>query len=289
MLVSSACYATANTIDNFFTNRTFRTIGALSFFSILFGALFLPLIALVERPGIPPLQLWPVIVLIGLIEFAYLYPYYRSLQSADTSIVTALFSLGKVFVPLFAFLLVGEVLSMQQYVGFGIIVLSSVFLSLERGSRWSVNRSLYLMLVVGLILALQSGLYKYAFTVSEWSTVVVWSMLVNICCGPLLLLSRGIRADIKQQMKTFRRSLHLFALEEFMTFVASAASTYVIALVPVTVEKAVGSTQAFFVMLYAVLLRRWFPNVFRERTDARSLAIKGALFALMIVGLVLVV
>lgn len=64
-------------------------------------------------------EVLPYAVAVSFISVFYLFPYYAALRETDTSVVAALFSLERVFVPLWAYLIVGEVVKPSQYVGFG--------------------------------------------------------------------------------------------------------------------------------------------------------------------------
>ena len=66
-------------------------------------------------------------------------------------VVNALFSLGKIAVPFFAFFLVHERISDIQYLGFFIIIFSSLALTLNI-RRLHLNTSFFLMLFVSIIL-----------------------------------------------------------------------------------------------------------------------------------------
>ncbi len=72
-------YGLANILDNYFVNKLFKHPAILVFYSSLINLLFLPLIFIFQLPKLPTLDMIPVFVIIGLIEIAYLYPYYKAL------------------------------------------------------------------------------------------------------------------------------------------------------------------------------------------------------------------
>ena len=124
----------ANVIDNHFTNNLFKKTTTLVFFASFTNILFLPIIFLLDFPSfITPSQI-PFFIILGLTGIGYLYPYYKALQNDDTSIVVSLFSLGKIFVPLLAFLLVGEILAISQYIGFFVVILIALFWGKDLGT-----------------------------------------------------------------------------------------------------------------------------------------------------------
>lgn len=281
-------YSLANIFDNYLSNKVFSNVGTLIFFSSCFNIVFLPLALFIEVPGLPPLHLLPYILLISIIEVFYLYPYYKALRHDDTSIITSLFALGKIFVPIFAYFIVGETLAPIQYVGFIIIVVSSALLSLKRATGIRVNVSFYYMLACSAMLALETVLYKYIFTETTWSTGFVWPVIFTVPIGSVLLLSPKIRRDIVAKFGNFKKALPIFGIEELLTFGAATASTYAISLVPVTLEKSIEAFQPMFALALALILGRFYPTLVKEQVDRGSIIKKAILFSVMIVGVVLV-
>ncbi|MCX6780535.1 MAG: EamA family transporter [Candidatus Magasanikbacteria bacterium] len=282
-------HAAANIFDNYFSNTLFNKISALSFFGAFTNILFLPLIFLFAHPSLPPLSLIPTLCAIGAIEVAYLYPYLKALQHGDTSVVAALFAVGKIFVPIFAYLIVHEKLQPVQYVGFFIIILASGLLSFDRKQAFKFNHSFYYMIICSLLLSIEAVLYKYAFTDVSWATGFIWPTFISFIIVFLLLIIPRYRRDVVAHIPVFKNNFKLFALEELITFGGSIGATYSISQISVTMQNSISSFQPAFVLLYAVLLKRLFPKIFKEQIDQRAIIIKIFLFIIMLLGVILIV
>jgi len=287
--INPVLHGFANVLDNYLTNKLFKSVWTLAFYSTCFNVLFLPLVLLIEIPGLPPTSLLPFFFLIAIIEVLYLFPYYKAMQVDDTSVVSSLFSLGRIFVPIFAFLFVGEVLQFTQYLGSLVIVLGGAALTLNNHGTLRLNKSFFYMFVCSALLAIEAVVYKYLFESVSWSTGFVWTTLFSAAIIIGFLLVPKIRRDVKEQTGNLKRNAPVFAFEELLTFGGSAASTYAISLVPVTLAKSIGAFQPFFVLVYALVLGRFFPQMFHENIDRRSLVKKFLLFAIMVIGIILVV
>lgn len=279
-------HAIANVFDNYLTNRLWKHTGSLVFYAIATNVIFIPFVFLIQRPDFPPVSAIPWIILVGILDVIYLFPYYRALQRDDTSTVSSLFSLGYLFVPLLAFFIVGEVLNAHQYFGFAIIVVSSVGVSWC--GRLRLNRSFFYMALASLLIALEAVLYKYLFQEMSWSTAFVWSNAASIVAIVPLLLWPGTGRAIKNSWGQFTRKGHIFVLEELMTFAGAGAMTYAIALAPVTLVEGIGALQPFFVLVYAIVFRRVLPDMFKEQLDRKSLLKKIAFFGMMVIGVILI-
>ena len=282
------CHGLANILDSGFANRDFRRIGVLIFFVQLTNFLLIPVVAWLSHPTGINLRISLVLLLISIVEVFYQFLYYRALQHADTSIVSSLFSLGKIAIPLMAFFLVGERLSHVQYAGFLITILAGTFLTLDL-KQWRINKAFLLMLAVSVGLGFQSVLYKYAFEIgATWGTVAVWSACFEFGIASLFMVSRENRIELSDSSKALRNTGPRLLLMQGLTWIGSQLSTYALFLIPVTVAEGVENTQPIFVLLYAILLKRKFPDSFRENVRASSVGPKVLLFSVIIVGTVLI-
>jgi uncharacterized membrane protein len=120
--------AWANILDSYLSNKLFERITTLVLFSSAFNVVVLPLVWLFARPHFLSARLLMIVSGISLIEVIYQFPYYWSFRKTDTSIVTSLFSFGKIFVPFLAFFAVKERLSIPQYIAyFGITLCATLW------------------------------------------------------------------------------------------------------------------------------------------------------------------
>ena len=288
-LLNTIFHAWSNVIDTYLSNRLVRSVWSLGFFTGVFAVLFLPIVVLIQRPELPPVHLIPYFFLIGGIEVFYLFPYYKALQEEDTSIVAALFSLGKFFVPIFSYFAIGEILHPSQYIGFFMLVISSMLLSVTRVEKIRLNKAFFYMLFAGFLLAIEAVVYKYVLETVSWSTTMVSTSLSSFCIVLFFLWIPHVRQNLIGQVRQIRKIWPLFGLNEVFAFAGNAISPYIVSLVPVTLAKSIEGFQPLFVLLYAVALHRFFPGVFREMVDRRTILKKFLLFLVMIGGVVLVV
>lgn len=287
VLFVCAVHGIANIIDNYFINGLFKNPMVLVFLSSVFGLMILPFILIFARPGLPPLTLVPFILIVSITDIIYLYPYYKALQSDDTSIVTALFSLGKLFVPILAFFLVGERLGLYQYLGFIVIVTSAALLTIDDYRKLKFNRSFLWMFLCSLILALETVIYKYIFNSVSWATGFSWAIIFSFLLVLPMLFLRKYRMQISISINKVRKSVHLFIADNVLTVAGTVASTLAISLAPVTLVNGISALQSVFVIFYAVLFSRIYPKFFKEKITRTAIAVKLALFVVMAIGVAL--
>jgi len=287
--LAPALFGIANVLDNFLVGRLFKNIPALIFYSELLNLFFIAIVWILSPPDLSSWAMLPFFIATGACDVLYLYPYFKALQTDDTAVVSSLFALGKIFVPILAFFVVGETLTFSQYAGFMLVILSSVFLTLHlKKKQWRIRPAFFYMAIASLLISLEVVLYKYLFTNVSWSTGFIDSTLAAFLLSMLMLFIPPLRQNIIAGYTTFRRRFPLIAFQEFLTISATASFTYATSLLPATVISGVGESQSFMVLLYAVFFAPFFPKVFKEKIDGRSVRKKIVLFALTIIGVLLI-
>ncbi len=278
----------ANIIDNYFTNKIFKKLEVLVFISQIFGLLLLPIVCFIDLPHLVSIQALIILFIIALIEILYLFPYYYSLRHADTSVVAALFSVGKLFVPLFAFLFIHEQLSSYQYIGFFILTLSSIILSVDF-KKMSLNKAFAAMLGVSMMLAAQSILLKYVYESGVgWGSSVFWMNLFQFIIASSFLLNPKNFNELSVSVTKIKSVGKLFLLTEILSWGGTLSGYYALYFIPVSISKGIGSTQPVFVLIYAFLFMKFAPKLFKEYLGKDGVMKKIALFILTIIGVILI-
>jgi uncharacterized membrane protein len=152
----------SNILDSFLSNNRFKSGLSLALFSAVMNIMFVPIVMWIDPPGIPALSLIPIFIIASLLDVLFLIPYYQAMQEEDASVVAALFSLTRVFTPIFAYLLLNERLTLTHYVGFGLITLGGMALSSDSLRKFKLNRAFWLMLASSAMISLDSGTQKPA-------------------------------------------------------------------------------------------------------------------------------
>jgi drug/metabolite transporter (DMT)-like permease len=278
----------ANVLDNHLTNNLFKRVSTLMFFADLTNVLFIPIILILDFPTWPTWNQVPFFMALGLCSMGYLYPYYKALQHDDTSIVISLFSIGEIFVPILAYFLVGERLTFVQYSGFLIIIFSAALLSLNGQQKFRPNAAFFWMILCTFILALETVIYKYLFAQVSWGTGFTWGTLAAFFLSLGFFIPKTNREDILKNIKRYKKHFSLFAIEEFLTFGGSAAHTLAISMISVTLVNAVSSFQPIIVLIYALILGRLYPRIFKEQISRKAMIKKIILFIIMMLGLTII-
>ncbi len=289
-LIAPALYAVAEATDDFFVNKRFKHPVTLVFFSSLFNLVYIPILIFFKSPEFPPIHTIPIFILLGFVNAAYLYPYYKGLQTDDASVAISFLAIERVMIPVLAFMLVGEILEPIQYVGIFLIIVSVVALGLHhRKSKLKFSKGVWYMTAAAFFLALEGVILKVLFQQGvSVSTALTGEMSVSLVFGMSLLLWGTMRKQIKYEIPTFIKLAPLFLVEELFTFLGLLTEAYAISLTSVSIVKGITMTSPFFLLIYAWLGGGIFPTFFKEDMHRKKIIHKLVLFAILILGIILV-
>jgi drug/metabolite transporter (DMT)-like permease len=288
-LMVPAFYAVANIIDNFLSDKQFKNPVSLIVYSSLFNLIFIPL-ALADNSAWPKASVIPIIIVLGFINIGYLYPYYKGLQSEDTSIAISFFALSRILIPILAYFIVDERLGIKHYLGIVLIIFSMIMLSI----RWDKNKfkfskAFWYISLSAFLISFEGVLFKYLYDQGvSIGTAVGGEMTVSLILSMSLLLLPSIRRIVIADWRIFKKSVGLFAVEEGFTFLAVVTEGFALNKAPVSLVKSLTILTPFFLILYAKLLGRFFPRWFKEDIAGATILKKIVAFGLIVAGAVLV-
>ncbi len=288
--LAPAFYGIANVFDNLLTNKHFKNPAVLVFYTSLFNIIFIPLLFFFYELSWPSMATWPIFAVLGFVNVAYLWPYYKGLQSDDTSTAVSFFSLGRIFIPFWAFFIVGETLSFGEYTGVLLIIISSILLSMQGSLKdIKLSKALFYILFAAFIISFEGVLLKLLFNQGvSAGNAIAWEMIISFVFAMLLIFHKDSWVDIKSSFPLFKKKLPVFFVEEGVTFVAFSAGAIALTMAPVSLVKSITIFSPFFVLLYAKLFGKKFPELFNEQKGVGITLKKVLLFTVMTIGVLLV-
>jgi uncharacterized membrane protein len=214
--------------------------------------------------------------------------YLLALRTSDVSTVVPLFQLIPVISLVLAYLLLGEILSTNQLIGGGLIMLGAVAISIESkvGYCPSWRADVFgLISLSSFVFALQVLIFKvFAIQLSFWN-VMVWESVGFIAFGLILLIFvKTYRRDFVRVFGQggFAPSLHMTG--ELIYITGKICFNYVSLLTPITLAWVGVGFQPVFVMIYTVALSVFFPRILKEDVLGLNLIRKGLAIGAMLIG-----
>jgi drug/metabolite transporter (DMT)-like permease len=299
-LLAPLIWAMSNQIDVYLIEKLGETdssqnfsVGGLIIISCLVAITVLPIAAIIDPtvfaiPFIEKILLLVVGIIEGLAILLYLY----ALQEDDAASITAWFNSVPLINLILGFLILGEVISPSQYIGFAITLVGLIVLSVKRDEFGIIfkKRIAGLMLLASLCFSAMTVLFKFVASLDSFLAASFWQY------GGLLLLGIFFFVAIPQYRKSFllvfkKRGASFYAMNlvnETLFIGGSLVANYAALLAPIALVSLFGSFQPLFVLLIGVAItyitKRKRIVISREE---RYLQIAGIF--LTIVGLVFII
>lgn len=282
--------AMAVIIESQLSNRVFKHPTTMIFYVSITNALFLPLVLMFGMPSMPSAEVWGCYLLLAAISIGYLYPYYLAMKVIDPSIVAALFALGQVSVPVLSYLWLKEKLDFAQYIGFAIIILSSIALSIKGKKIPKLNRAFYYMLAASFLVAFAEVLKKYTLVEDlSWVNLAIFPGIISGFIPLTFLSVKSWRKDIAKNFPPYLKKCRWFVINEFVCFLGMVCGVYALSGISPVVNISILSTQPIFMLGFSYLLLKKFSVPLQEKITMQVMMKKLFCFALIILGVMLVI
>lgn len=283
-------YGFVNIIEGQLSNNTIKHPVSILFYMTLTNVVFLPLILFFGMPTFPSLFLLTCYFILAMLDQVYQIPYYIALKKIDTSIVGALFSLGRVGIPILTYFFLDERLELTQYIGFILIILSSIALSIKSFKLPKLNIAFFLMLLSSSLRSVFAVLEKYTIdTDGNWINMVIYPALFSYILAFGLLIIPNWRKDITGQFSNYKNKFGFFISVEIFAFIASSIMFFVLPHISAVTKTSISATMPIFILLTGVVAYRFFNIKLNENLDKNEITKKLLLFSIMVLGVYLLV
>lgn len=129
--------------------------------------------------------------LLGLVEFGSVYVYMKMHSATELSLSTIIMQLRNVYVPILAFFVFGEILTLTQWLGIVLVVIGAIIVAHPRSL--TVDRSISFALIASLMTALSSIMVKVTGSFASLPIVLFAFSLPSVILFPLFMKNPLIR------------------------------------------------------------------------------------------------
>jgi uncharacterized membrane protein len=285
-LMGAASLAVTGIIDKVILDRYVRNSNAYLVALIILQQIFAVVIFVLAGPGfVYPQSLYALAV--GVIQAIYWAAYFRALKVEETSRIAAMVYVYPVFVFPAAYIFLGEVLSLQNYLGGLFLVLSAMLVSykpsIQKGSL-ILSPALKYMFIFWISYAAYTIAAKYLLAfMDEWH-LLMWLSLGNLVILLPFLGRRDLRDESFGIIRGGRFLLSAMMLEEVFSFLGRAALIFAYAVGSVTLVSSVAALQPFLTLVYVIAFSLLIPGVLTEELDMKTLSFKLLAVLLIVAG-----
>lgn len=232
-----------------------------------------------------------LIILTGVLTIWGLAAYFRALSSNEASNVMILFQMTSVITLVLSFFLLGERISSVQFLGFLLILFSSIAISLKKKlKKIKLSNIFFLVLLTDFFWASAYVIFKFVVDDTAFIKVISYESW-GIGLGGLILyiVFPSIRKSfIKTNKKVGKRIVSIIAINEGIFLVSRLINYLAVSLGPVALVNVAGGTQIFFAIFYGFMLTMIAPKIFKENVSREGLFKKITLAGMVLLGLWLI-
>ncbi|GEM_PF-1690666 len=214
--------------------------------------------------------------------------YYRAMEFEEPSRIVLIFQMSHLFVLLFAFLLIGENLSLEQLWGFLLLLSGGIFAGIKRlEGLWRLSRAFWIILIGTTIWALADVLFKKMEPgFPNFMAALLWYLVGSFIPCILVLVFPKWRRLLKTSFhKLPGRTWFLISLNQVFGLGGTIIFAYALTLGKASLTSVMIGVQPLLALLWGFLLSRWIPEVAREDVHRSTLLMKGASLVLILGGL----
>jgi len=230
---------------------------------------------------------WSIILfglVTGIVSLIAYYPYYRALETANPESVILFWNLAPVLVVLFAFLFLGEQLSLIKYVAIGLLILSAIIVE---GSHTDFKprgnmRALWWMVLGSVVTAIQYTMEKELFTRTTSANGIALICIGSFVSALIILAPKHRRQAL---VRAFQKNRMILVINHVLDMSAVVCSSLAISLGSVSIVSAIGGIQALFVLGLAWIATRIFTKKQIQIAKAPPFARMAVAVTLSVIGL----
>jgi len=291
-LLAPAIYTIVNFIDKYLVSDAVKDYRAMPVYATIVGLAVGTIFWIISGFPILDPKSAAIVLFTGMLTIWGVPLYFKVMAKEETTTVIILLQTIPVISLILSYILIGETINLKQFLGFMIILTAAgaASASSNKGKIFSLSSSFFLTLIYCFMWALAGVLIKFALEANSFSVIFTYeSWGIGIGGAILFILFPTIRkAFLKNIKKVKKPTLSIIFLNELI-FVFSKGITFLAySLGPVALVSVLGGTQVFFGLIYGFILTTLFPKFFKEDISRNTLIRKGALGALVLIGIMLI-
>ncbi len=218
--------------------------------------------------------------------FASLF-YFKAIMIEEVSRVTPLYAITPIFILILATVFLGENFAIQKYLGIFIIVIGSFLISLRKDVKFRLSEAFGLMIIGTVTWAIYNIILKYVLNFLTYWNAFFWMRIGAFLFIPFLFY-RYRKETIEFITKRPKGGLYL-AIAEPLNVIALVFSTIALSYGFVSLVSALGQVQNFIVLIFAILISVFRPQIIKEELKGTTVLQKILAIFLISLGAILIV
>lgn len=206
-LIAPAVYTVVNFIDKYIVSKEVRDYRGMPIYGTIMGFFIGTIFWIVT--GFPLLSFRDALIVLttGAFTIWAAALYFKAISTDDASKIILLFQMTPIMTLVLALMFLKETISSQQYIGFFLILLAVIGISIEKiEGKFKLSSTFLLILIVDLMWAISAVLIKFAINANSFSKILSFESW-GIGLGGLILylFFPNIRNAFNESIRTVRK------------------------------------------------------------------------------------
>lgn len=232
-----------------------------------------------------------VILLAGIIQIIAVFAFYKALAKEEVSRVIPLFQLTPVFVLILSAFFLKENLTINQYIGFILILLGGFFVSLKRiEGVFKLREAFWWMILSSSIYAIQAIIIKSLYVSYSYLNLTFYHGIgIFIPTFALLTFSSKSRNSFTREFSNLNiKGWLIVSLAAIFIAGAYLSGLWAFRTGSASLISVLRGFQSIFVFIFSLVLSIWLPKILKEELASGVLLTKVIAISLMLAGLFLI-
>lgn len=291
-LLSPAVYTVVNFIDKYLIEKEVKDYRGMPIYASIMGGVMGTIFWFTTGMHFLPYFDALLVLTSGILQIFGMALYFRAISKSETSQLIIFFQMLPIFILIFSYIFLEEIITMRQIIGFITLLVASIGLSFDKqNAKFELSSAFYLILAVDIIWALSAVLMKFTIHTSEFAHILTYESWGIALGGLILFLFVPVirRSFISTQKQLHKKVLAVMFSNEGLFVLAKSLAFYAYLIGPVSLVSVVGgSVQVFFGIILGTVLTLFFPTIFKEDISRNNISKKIVFGAVICVGMWLV-
>jgi len=285
-LLAISIWSVGNIVDKYALTKWIRN----PIVSVIFyGIVYLPVIFLIyEFHGFSSLSNINIVLAFtaGIINIFAIFFYFKAVKIEEISRVVPLIELTPLFVSILAALFLGEIFNVTKYVGMILLIFGAIIIS-SKNLKMTFGKAFWFIILFCLITAINSIIVKYVLNFADYWTIILYTRMGTVFAViPIIYFNfHELKSATKECSK---KAIGAIVLNEFFMLIGGISFIIAISTGFVTLTNALASIQPLFVLMFAVILSIFYPNILEEEISQSTVLTKFIAIAFLFAGAFLI-
>lgn len=213
--------------------------------------------------------------------------YFKVTQTQEISRIAPLLRLTPFFVLIFAYFFFGETFGFLKYLGIAFLIIGSLLICIKGSVKLSFGKSLWFTMIAVISSAVSTIITKHLLHYADFWTIFAYLRIgVFVVLIPVFYWNfSNLILTVKKQGK---KIIWLLSLNELLLLLSVLFVTVALSQNSATLTTALFSIHPFFVLLFAIILSKFYPHIIKEKIKKADIILKITAIVLIFIGVFLI-